>query len=209
MPWVFVAVTAVGLAGLLAGERSGSRLRFIAKPLASIGFVGLAVTLGAFESTYGRWILVGLVLGWIGDVALLGKSGVSFLTGLVAFLLGHVGYVIAFVISGLSSNATWAASIGTAAAAVLVFRWLRPHLPGGMAGPVTVYVVIISAMLATAMGAWAAGATWHIPVGAAAFSVSDLSVARDRFISAGFGNRLWGLPLYYAGQLLLAWSVTS
>jgi hypothetical protein len=32
-------------------------------------------------------------------------------------------------------------------------------------------------------------------------------VARQRFVSEGFGNRLLGLPLYYAGQFLLAWSV--
>jgi hypothetical protein len=29
-------------------------------------------------------------------------------------------------------------------------------------------------------------------------------VARDRFVSHQFVNRAWGLPLYYAAQLLLA-----
>ena len=36
------------------------------------------------------------------------------------------------------------------------------------------------------------------------FWMSDISVARARFKSAGFGNRLWGLPLYYAAQLVFA-----
>jgi len=40
--------------------------------------------------------------------------------------------------------------------------------------------------------------------GALMFLVSDLAVARDRFVAQGFINRLWGLPLYYAAQLVLA-----
>ena len=44
--------------------------------------------------------------------------------------------------------------------------------------------------------------------GAVLFAVSDISVARDQFVRPAFINRLWGLPLYYAAQLLLAGSVS-
>ena len=37
-----------------------------------------------------------------------------------------------------------------------------------------------------------------------AFFVSDLAVAREQFVSEGFVNKTWGLPLYYAAQLLFA-----
>lgn len=43
--------------------------------------------------------------------------------------------------------------------------------------------------------------------GAVAFYVSDVFVARDRFMKGGFVNRLVGLPLYYAGQFLIAFSL--
>jgi hypothetical protein len=43
--------------------------------------------------------------------------------------------------------------------------------------------------------------------GAASFYISDLFVARDRFLKMEFKNRLLGLPLYYFGQFLLAFSV--
>ena len=43
--------------------------------------------------------------------------------------------------------------------------------------------------------------------GAALFLVSDLAVARDQFVQRAFVNRLWGLPAYYAGQLLIAWTL--
>jgi uncharacterized membrane protein YhhN len=92
-----------------------------------------------------------------------------------------------------------------------VFLWLRPHL-GGMKIPVFFYVVIISLMV---VGAWSLlidgglGIESRIVIftGALLFYFSDIFVARDRFLKKEFLNRLIGLPLYYAGQFLLAFSV--
>lgn len=47
-------------------------------------------------------------------------------------------------------------------------------------------------------------AAGHGRAGALAFTASDVSVARDRFVQHGFVNRAWGLPFYYAAQLLIA-----
>jgi hypothetical protein len=43
--------------------------------------------------------------------------------------------------------------------------------------------------------------------GALSFYVSDLFVARDRFVKKGAINRILGLPLYFGGQFLLAFSI--
>jgi hypothetical protein len=43
--------------------------------------------------------------------------------------------------------------------------------------------------------------------GAVSFYISDLFVARDRFLKTEFVNRLIGLPLYYGGQFLFAFSI--
>ena len=206
--WLFVALTAAGLAATLIGEQRDLSLRFVAKPVASAGFLGLALTLGATNSRYGWWILIGLLCGFIGDAALLGTDRSWFLTGLVAFLIGHLLYVVAFLVAGWSAGPTMAATGVAIGAALVVFRWLRPHLPSDMIGPVVAYIVIISAMVTTAVGATAAGASRLILIGAFAFYVSDLAVARNRFVAPGPANRMWGLPLYYLGQVLLAWSVT-
>ncbi len=208
MAWFFVAVTAVGLIITLYGEQRGIPLRLVAKPIASAGFLGLAVTLGATGSLYGWLILIGLVFGFVGDVALLGTARSWFITGLGAFLIGHLLYVVAFLLAGIAAVPLVLAATVAAGAAVVIFRWLRPHLPTAMTGPVIAYVVIISAMVATAVGATAAGATGLILTGAIAFYLSDLAVARNRFIAPGAVNRYWGLPLYYLAQLLLAWSVS-
>jgi uncharacterized membrane protein YhhN len=46
-------------------------------------------------------------------------------------------------------------------------------------------------------------------IGAVMFAVSDIFVARDRFVSPSVANRLWGLPLYYAAQLIFALSTQN
>jgi hypothetical protein len=66
----------------------------------------------------------------------------------------------------------------------------------------------------SAMVSLAVGSHFHSPApialgGAIAFYLSDLSVARDRFVAPGFVNRLWGIPLYYFAQLLFAYALIS
>lgn len=46
-------------------------------------------------------------------------------------------------------------------------------------------------------------------IGAVLFYISDIFVARNRFIKKEYLNRLCGLPLYYCGQFLLAFSIGS
>ena len=66
------------------------------------------------------------------------------------------------------------------------------------------YVGVIALMLACAIGAVAKGAPWAAGAGALLFALSDLAVAQDRFVAPSFASTLWGLPAYYAAQLLLA-----
>jgi uncharacterized membrane protein YhhN len=73
---------------------------------------------------------------------------------------------------------------------------------------VRAYVVVISAMVASAAGAFGADGGPALLAGAAGFFASDLAVARERFVAPSFTNKLWGLPLYYASQLLLASTVS-
>jgi hypothetical protein len=62
-------------------------------------------------------------------------------------------------------------------------------------------------MLVAAFATADGSGIWTIALGASLFAISDLSVARDRFVARAFVNRLWGLPLYFAAQLILASTV--
>ncbi|MGH0035818.1 MAG: lysoplasmalogenase [Myxococcota bacterium] len=208
--WVpFALWTAFWLVALLASGWRGLRPGvWVAKPLASAGFIAAALACGATESPYGLAILTALVLSMLGDVLLIPEgSGPFFLAGLVSFLLGHLGFAVAFVVSGVSLPGAAIAAVAIAGPVWAVLRWLRPHVPDDMKIPVMAYVGVISAMVVTAAGATAAGGTPTMLAGAVLFYLSDLGVARDRFVSPGFGNGLVGLPLYYGAQVVLAVSI--
>jgi uncharacterized membrane protein YhhN len=201
-----IALCVIAVAGLLLAERRGSRIGlWLAKPVASAAFVWLGLESGALDSGYGRLVLAGLVLCMLGDLLLipLGRQAI-FRAGLFAFLLGHVAYSAAFVTRPLAPVGLVAAGLALAAFIYLVLRWLGHSVPADMVVPVRAYMVVIGVMSALACAVTAAGGPWQAAVGAVAFTASDVSVARDRFLRHEFANRAWGLPLYYGAQLLIA-----
>jgi len=208
---MLVGLTLAAVALLLWGDarRHAPTVR-VAKPLASTGFLAVAVAAGALEgSAYGRAILVALALSWVGDVCLLSRRNAWFLAGLAAFLLGHVAFGAAFVVRGVAWAWVVGAGLGLAVPALVVRRWLVPWVPSPMRRPVDAYIAVITVMVALSLGCTAAGGTGWIAVGAIMFYLSDLSVARDRFVRNELRNRLWGLPLYYGAQLVLACTIAA
>jgi len=196
----------VAVAGLLAAEARGSqRGIWIAKPMASLSFLAVACASGALSSAYGRWILLALSLCLAGDVLLIPRARPAvFRAGVFAFLLGHVAYGLAFLTRPVAAWGLAAAGALLAVSLLAVWRWLARSLPADMVVPVRAYLVVIGVMAALACGVSAAGGPSGVAVGALAFAASDVSVARDRFVRHQFLNRAWGLPLYYAAQVLLA-----
>jgi uncharacterized membrane protein YhhN len=193
---------------LLAEQRRAGVARAVCKLAASAAFVALALSLGAATTTYGRLVLVALLLSWVGDALLLSSVERVFFVGLAAFLLAHVAYTAAFWTSGPPPLVFLPALLCFGIAGVITLRWLWPHLSDGDRPPVVAYILVIVVMCAAATGSSRAVGSLVPAVGAACFMASDVSVARDRFVTRSVANRLWGLPLYYFAQLLLAWTVT-
>lgn len=193
-------------------SRGRWRLYLPLKTLLSVLFVATAVVQPRPLPAYFVYLLAGLILCVAGDVLLALPGQRAFRLGLVAFLLGHFGYVLAFVrISEPRGLAFWIGVLVVLIVSAFVFRWLEPFL-GRMKGAVLAYVAVISLMVIAALavagnpGLRPAGRAL-ILAGALLFYVSDLFVARNRFVGPSFTNRLCGLPLYYTGQFLLAFSV--
>lgn len=208
MAWGFTVTCVAGLAALLWAETNQPTWRRPAKMVASTAFVAVALSLGAGATSFGRWMLAGLVLSWLGDLLLTYRGRSAFLSGLVAFLLAHVAYIVAFVVRGVATP-QWLFVAGMFVAGAFILRWLWPHVDQQMRMPVLAYVVTITVMVLVAAATAQAEPDWRIPVGAVAFYLSDVAVARNRFVAPGVINRLWGLPLYYAAQLLFAWVAAS
>jgi len=200
------------LFGLLYYEKKKVRLLLlITKSSLSLLFVMTALLQPRSAPAYYHYLLVGLIFCLIGDVCLALPQEKAFRTGLIAFLIGHIFYIFSF--SSLTQISHWI-SIGLfifLGMSAFIFFWLRPHLKS-MLIPVLIYIVIITVM---GVGAWAVfwkssfriSAKALILAGALCFYFSDVFVARDKFIKEEYQNRLLGLPLYYAGQFMLAFSI--
>jgi uncharacterized membrane protein YhhN len=206
----FVVLTALACAALVYFLRVGwPDLAASAKAIASAGFLATAISAGALRHRYGRAIFIGLVLSFCGDLFLVGTTRTAFLFGLGSFLLAHMAYIVAFTIYGLNRRWLAVAALPVLLVATFVIRWLSPELPDELALPVYAYIAIISLMVVAAFGSKGAGASALVVAGAMMFFVSDLSVAAQRILESDFPTIIWGLPLYYAGQICLALSTSQ
>lgn len=205
MAWFFTALCLISLGVLLYFEARRPRQRRYPKLAASMAFVAVGLSAGALDTTFGRIVVVALVLSLFGDLFLAIDGRAPFVAGLVAFLAAHIAYIGAFANRGLSDG-IYLPLFGVTIAAVAIAIWLLPTVPRELRAPVIAYIAAISVMVALAVSTHDSIAEWRIPVGAIAFYLSDITVARDRFAAPDFMNRIVGLPLYYGGQLLLAWA---
>lgn len=203
---VLASVLAGAVASLLYAVRIGDRpLEVISKTVASLSFVVVGCVRWSAGDTVGGWLLAGLALCALGDVMLLHKR--AFDIGLSAFLSGHVLYITGFGAAVPLGSWSLAALLPVVVAAMAAGVWLWPHL-GRRRPTVTAYVAVISVMVWGGVSvSWNHALPWTAAAGALLFFLSDLAVARHRFVHPDFVNRALGLPLYYAGQFLLALTI--
>jgi len=189
----------------LVADRSDHRFaRVLTKAAASSGFIAIALSLGALESAWGQTLLVALGLSMLGDLLLLSQATSMFTGGLVSFLLAHVTFGAAFVVLGVDTTAAAAATLAFTFIALRVARWILPHIPQRLRGVIIAYIVAVSGMAVLALAAsWSTGNP-ALALASVAFFISDIFVARSRFVAPGFSNRVLGLPLYYGAQILFA-----
>lgn len=206
-----VIVCLLACAALLFAEHRDSQLgRAVAKLTASSAFVWAALAWGAVETPYGQLMLVGLVLCWLGDAFLLpAGQNLWFQLGIGAFLLGHLAYAVACSQLSLEPIPLLVSGTVVGVGAWWALRWLRPHVPADFRRPIVAYIGAISLMVVFATAAVVGGGPLALGIGAVGFALSDLSVARDRFVAEGFVNAAWGLPAYFLSQLALAYSVSQ
>lgn len=124
-----------------------------------------------------KWVLAGLGMSWLGDVALLAKSERALPSGLASFLAAHGCYLAAFAKRrrGGARSAPWAV-----AAYALAWGGLNAVLfprTGRLRAPVIVYGTALAAMALAALDTDEP----VIAAGGAAFFVSDSILALRTF----------------------------
>ena len=167
-----------------------------------------------FKSPLG-WFLIALVLCLIGDIFLMLPER-YFMPGLIAFLLGHIAYILGFQF-GIPPQGTLFPAMLMAAIIILVsatvYRKLAQGLKAsgktGMIMPVLIYAIVISYMLFSALNtlltnSWNYAAALPVSFGALLFYISDILNAWQRFVNALPAGRLKIMVTYHLAQIGLA-----
>ncbi|MBT2766344.1 lysoplasmalogenase [Stenotrophomonas sp. ISL-67] len=221
VPILLAAVAAIIGASL---DGDGRWLHWIAKPLATLLIAGMvlrsaglwpATDAPSANRTYARAILLGMAFSCIGDIALMLPFD-AFVPGLIAFLLAHLCYIVAFRAGFRAGRGLLFAAALLAVFAGINLSGLWPLLPNELRIPVVVYVIVLALMATLALArAWTkrastssvpASARWAA-IGAVLFVISDSVLAWDRFGGGLPAATLCVLSTYYAAQYCIARSV--
>lgn len=179
-----------------------------------IGYQAFLVTNNAFN----RLFLYGLIFGMIGDILLnlryvFPKHGQKiFLVGILAFLIGHILYLLALIPQARHVWIWYCIAIGALAAICLliyIFRTMEVKPAFKIFGVFYLGAVFI-------MTAIAIGIAIFVPnrrsilyaIGAILFTASDVVLIFNTFSGVTkFSMRIANLSLYYLGQILIACSM--
>lgn len=179
------------------------------------GFVAFSL---APNPPFGRMIVLGLMLGAIGDVCLNlrfllpGRAKPIFLLGIGAFLLGHVAYLAA-----LAALSPAVLLYALPAAAVLSFFLIRFVLSRvEVAGVIKifgiVYLCVVFLMAAVALTLFASApqslGRAAFALGALLFALSDVLLVLNQFGKRPYpAFRAMNLSFYYLGQVFICLTI--
>jgi uncharacterized membrane protein YhhN len=210
--WLALAAAALFAAGdWVAVLQRSKRLEYVCKPATLAAIAIAAIALDPADGAQRSWFVAAFVLSLAGDVFLmlperpLGPID-TFVAGLASFLLGHVAFIAGLWAHGVDGPRLAA---GVALVVVLMLTLGRRIVRGVRAGPdpalvvaVTAYMVVISAMVASAIGTGVAFAVG----GSLLFYCSDALIAWNRFIEARPRGPIAIIVTYHLAQagLLLA-----
>ena len=201
MFWTLIIATLVVAAADWVAVGTGRRsAEYVLKPLTMVVLIAAAISMQDADPESAQWLVVaGLVASLAGDVFLMLEER-YFVAGLGSFLVAHLLYMGAFLTMGLSG---FGFVLGAAAVAVLI-RAIGVKIVVGatehkqsLGVPVSLYVLVISLMVAFAAGT---GRPWAI-AGAVLFYVSDAFIGWSRFVKEFPGQRLAIMTTYHLGQV--------
>jgi uncharacterized membrane protein YhhN len=173
-----IAATAIFAVGdWVAVARRSKLIEYVCKPATTIGLIAIALLLHPHLASRRTAFVVALVFSLLGDVFLMLPVD-AFILGLASFFAAHVAYIVGLrlvhphgwaLFVGVLFVSTYAGSLG--------LRVLR-GAPRDLRVPVIAYVLVISVMVAFAIGTGHAIAS----AGAVVFLVSDTLIAWNRFV---------------------------
>jgi uncharacterized membrane protein YhhN len=201
---LLVVAAALAVGDWVAVQQRFFRVEYALKPATLAVLIAAAVSADLGDTK--AWVVAALVFGLAGDIGLMLSSGRTdrpFIVGLAAFLAGHLCYQVAFVVAGLHGLESLAGLLIVGGMAGLV---LPDVLSGARrrAGREFSYVVAAYAAVLALMAVLAVG-TGIIPTafGGVLFLVSDMLIARGRFVAPVRYGKLLVIVTYHLAQFLI------
>ena len=192
----------------VAVARGNRSVEYVAKPLTMTALVAMALALDPTDQARWLWFVAAGVFSLAGDVFLMLPRD-RFIAGLVAFLFGHVCYIVGLAQGPLDLTAALVGLVVVVGVVLLVARRILAAVRAGdqasLYGPVVGYMTVICAMV---VAAFAAGPLLAI-AGALLFFSSDATLAWQRFVAPLPSGRVAVMVTYHLGQALLLLSVAQ
>ena len=189
--WLLVVFGIVSLANVLGQAIGSDPLTWATKPLLMpILFVWAWRQVSPIPSRANRWLLIGMVFAWLGDLLLMPTGDLWFIAGIGGFLLMQISYITAYLHipgPGLLRSRWWLA-LPYLAFAVGMNLLLDP---GALGVPVVIYSLVLVGMGAAALDLTARFPSpfgVRVAVGAALFVISDATIAIGAFSAVDLGN---------------------
>ena len=178
----------------------------IFKPLTLLLIISIVLLFPAIEQKYKIFILLGLLFSLLGDVFLIYPKQ-HFTKGLIAFLIGHIFYIVAFIVSTGFHYTEWI-YIPIVVVGIIYLKNILPY-SGKKTIPIIIYIFIIAIMgwlaLERLNSLQTIGALLSA-MGAVLFMISDSILALNKFRKQFQSAELIILSTYYTAQWLLALS---
>lgn len=205
--WLIGGLAAIGF--LVGVQQDIFWLRMLCKP---IPVVCMALwLLPRRGEAYARWLLLGLLFSLAGDV-LLEIPRNLFIAGLIAFLLAHLCYILAYLQDSRALAPLRALPCLVYGVALCGLLFVDGHMKPGLKLPVAVYALVICSMLWRAAARFGVAGIGRFSVqaamwGAILFALSDSMIAINKFYAPFGAARYAIIVTYWAGQLGIVASV--
>lgn len=198
-PLVYAAYAAAILACAAGYWLDLPALRLAAKPVPVL-LLAAWVARDAAPSPFRARFVFGLLFCALGDLVL--ETG-RFVPGLVAFLVGHLGYLAAFLGETREPHLARALPFAAWGGVALALVWSGA---GPLIVPVALYTATLCAMMWRATALVGPERPWArlVAAGAVIFAASDTMIAVNKFLAPFPLARLAILSTYWLGQVLLA-----
>jgi uncharacterized membrane protein YhhN len=205
---LLVAALLVAVVDWWAVATDRRTVEYVAKPATMLVLIAAALAVDPADGTQRAWFVAALVLSLVGDVFLMLPHDL-FVPGLASFLLGHVAYVVGLW-SGDTSTAGFLVGVAIIAVALpllggRIVRAVRAGDEPELLGPVSAYILVISAMVVSA------GASGQVVAlaGALSFYASDALIAWGRFVREVPRGRVAVMVTYHLAQGALVASLAA